>query len=186
MTNEELQNAKEFESEICSRCGGSGHYSYCQMWGTICFKCKGRKRVYTKRGAAAALYLENLRKKAAKDFVPGDLLWCDGVPGFTKGKFYRVTGTRIKTAAEKAAAGYSSLNPATMKMEPPTHDSIVIDCDGYGLETSPDAMERKGCSAEEKAATMKQALAYQATLTKQGKPSKKVHSQPALAFQGGN
>lgn len=25
----------------CSRCGGSGHYSYCQMYGTRCFKCGG-------------------------------------------------------------------------------------------------------------------------------------------------
>lgn len=27
--------------ETCSRCGGSGHYSYCDMYGTRCFKCAG-------------------------------------------------------------------------------------------------------------------------------------------------
>src|SRR5207249_1748734 len=42
-----------FESETCSRCGGSGHYSYCQRYGTTCFKCGGRTTVLTKRGEAA-------------------------------------------------------------------------------------------------------------------------------------
>jgi len=36
------------ESVTCGRCGGSGHYSYCQMWGTVCFECKGAKRVAEK------------------------------------------------------------------------------------------------------------------------------------------
>lgn len=29
----------------CSRCGGSGHFSFNRMTGTTCFKCNGRKRV---------------------------------------------------------------------------------------------------------------------------------------------
>jgi hypothetical protein len=33
------------EPVTCGRCMGSGHYSYCQMWGTTCFDCKGRKMV---------------------------------------------------------------------------------------------------------------------------------------------
>lgn len=27
--------------DTCTRCCGSGHYSYCQMHGTTCFKCSG-------------------------------------------------------------------------------------------------------------------------------------------------
>jgi hypothetical protein len=26
---------------VCGRCGGSGHYSYCSMYGTTCFGCRG-------------------------------------------------------------------------------------------------------------------------------------------------
>jgi len=26
---------------VCGRCGGSGHYSYCQRYGTTCFGCSG-------------------------------------------------------------------------------------------------------------------------------------------------
>lgn len=29
----------------CGRCGGSGHYSYCERWGTICFGCGGSGQV---------------------------------------------------------------------------------------------------------------------------------------------
>ena len=28
-------------ADTCTRCGGGGHYSYCQMYGTKCFKCGG-------------------------------------------------------------------------------------------------------------------------------------------------
>lgn len=36
----------------CSRCGGSGSYSYCQMYGTVCFGCNGRKFTRTSRGSS--------------------------------------------------------------------------------------------------------------------------------------
>ena len=28
--------------EVCGRCGGSGRYSYCQMYGDTCFGCSGK------------------------------------------------------------------------------------------------------------------------------------------------
>ena len=46
-------NKISFETETCSRCGGSGHYSYCQMHGTTCFGCKGKGIQQSKRGAKA-------------------------------------------------------------------------------------------------------------------------------------
>lgn len=36
------------EGQTCSRCCGGGHYSYCQMYGTTCFKCGGRGTVAPK------------------------------------------------------------------------------------------------------------------------------------------
>jgi len=29
------------ENDVCSRCNGSGEYSYSQKYGTVCFKCGG-------------------------------------------------------------------------------------------------------------------------------------------------
>lgn len=37
-----------YEREICSRCGGSGHYSYNPRYGTVCFKCGGSGKQLTK------------------------------------------------------------------------------------------------------------------------------------------
>jgi hypothetical protein len=44
--------------EECPRCGGSGHHSYCTMYGTVCFTCDGSgivvagNRVYTEKEQA--------------------------------------------------------------------------------------------------------------------------------------
>jgi len=149
----------KLETETCSRCGGTGHYSYCQSYGTTCFRCRGRKVTYSKRGQAAAIYMENLRKKPANQFQPGDLLYVEGIPGFTKSKFYKVTSVWMRVAERV---------------------EFTIECDGYTYGTSPETMLRKGCTAEEKAETLKQALAYQATLTKQGKVAKKFAASPSL------
>lgn len=43
-----------YEKTTCSRCGGTGTYSYCQMWGTTCFGCKGKRIVTSARGRIAA------------------------------------------------------------------------------------------------------------------------------------
>lgn len=70
--------AINYESVECSRCGGSGRYSYCQMYGDRCFKCQGKGRTYTKeaqqsRDQVVALRLSLTQKKAA-DLVVGDVV----------------------------------------------------------------------------------------------------------------
>ena len=140
------------EKETCSRCGGSGRYSYCQMYGDTCFKCCGSGTVYTKRGAVAAAFLKTLRSKPAKDFTPGDLLFVEPGP-FTKGGFRKVL-----------AVGWDELNAGMW--------SITLE--GFGLGGSPETRYRIGLTAEQKAETMRQALDYQDTLTKQGTVRKMV------------
>jgi hypothetical protein len=64
---------------VCGRCGGGGHYSYCQMYGTTCFGCGGRGKVATKltskllatvktQVAAGELapYLERIKAESAR------------------------------------------------------------------------------------------------------------------------
>jgi hypothetical protein len=60
------------ERENCSRCAGTGHYSYCPSYGTTCFRCAGRKLTYTRRGEAARSYLVALRSRRLDTLVPGD------------------------------------------------------------------------------------------------------------------
>lgn len=61
----------------CGRCGGTGEYSYCQMYGTTCFGCMGKREAapklteallakVTEQVAAGELvpYIERLKRKA--------------------------------------------------------------------------------------------------------------------------
>ena len=43
-----------YDTEPCGRCGGSGHYSRCQRYGTVCFDCHGRKTRVTRAGKNAS------------------------------------------------------------------------------------------------------------------------------------
>lgn len=65
-----------FETQSCSRCGGSGHYSYCTMYGTKCFKCGGTKRFFTKHGqrdlARYQAAVDAVTLKPVADLKPGD------------------------------------------------------------------------------------------------------------------
>jgi len=68
--------SKLFETKPCSRCGGSGRYSYNSMHGDMCYGCRGVGEQYTKAGRAArdawvAAYTETLR---CEDIVPGQAL----------------------------------------------------------------------------------------------------------------
>jgi len=143
---------ERFETTTCGRCGGSGRYSYCLMYGSVCFGCGGSGKKYTKRGAAALAYLKEIRSKRADQFTVGELFYVEPGP-FNPGAFAII-------------------------------DSIGIDSDGlldikmsragkpfmsYG-RLRPDSLHRPGLTAEQKADTLKRALEYQDTLTKQGKP----------------
>lgn len=170
---------KELERETCSRCGGSGNYSYCQSYGTTCFRCRGRKFTYTARGEAALRFLNALRSKPAREFVPGDLFWLEGVPGFTKSAFHKVTNVRVFTAAEKVEKGLRSWAGG---VEIPQRDSLILESASMNYETDGETLLRKGCTAEEKAATLAQALEYQATLTKRGTVAKRKSANQAALF----
>jgi hypothetical protein len=47
---------------VCSRCGGCGNFSYCQMYGTTCFKCGGSGKTATKLTPAL---LEQIKAQVA-------------------------------------------------------------------------------------------------------------------------
>lgn len=137
-----------FESVACTRCGGTGQYSWNAMSGSRCFKCQGAKETLTKRGAAAQAYLNGLRQRAAADVVVGDKILNEGVPGMVKSTWVEVTS--VGTDGDRVVLGWvgglSHLFPA---------DTVRM------YET-----------AEQKVANREAALAYQATLTKSGTPRK--------------
>src|SRR5262252_1659148 len=138
-----------FENVPCSRCGGSGHYSYCQMYGTTCFKCAGDGAVLTKRGRAAQMFLNQSRKRKASEFKVGDSFLLEGVPGFIKSEWIKLT------AIEVGANG-------TLNFLGTNKTGQEQGLNGLTAETE----VRKAWTKEEKKAQAAAALAFQATLTK--------------------
>lgn len=58
-------NSVGFPLVDCYRCGGTGHYSYCEKYGSTCFACEGRGAAI-RRGKALkawAAYLDAVREQ---------------------------------------------------------------------------------------------------------------------------
>jgi ribosomal protein S27AE len=143
-----------FENQICSRCGGSGSFSFNHVHGTRCYGCSGCGYELTKRGRAAQGFLDALRSVQAPSIKVGDLIqWDTGnkkvfgrvVSIEVNGERFMFKGIQVKTG-EAIAQGFVTKS-----------------------------MVRLGFSIEQKQAQVNAALAYQDSLNKDGKPSKKSH-----------
>lgn len=134
--------ATVFETETCSRCGGSGHYSYCQMYGTVCFKCGGSGKYYTKRGGVAHDYYVRLNTRSIAELKVGDYIRDNGK------------------------------NRAIIEIDLEKRIVRTSNC------TFQDHTEFRVIPTREQNEEYKaKALAYQATLTKAGKPYKNIKSE---------
>jgi hypothetical protein len=74
----ELKLTDIFETENCSRCGGTGEYSYNPMDGRRCFKCAGGRFQFTRKHSAMARDLMNAirsQKETTAQFIQaGDVI----------------------------------------------------------------------------------------------------------------
>lgn len=149
---EKMMTLTEWEKVDCSRCGGTGSYSYCSQYGTTCFKCGGQKQVLTARGAAAVAWLAKQRKTLVIDLQVGMRV---KVSGYTK----PLTILEIKQSGSycETVNGRKYYIDLVFKS---------ITC-GYFPESTVEAIPS---SEEERVAQVRAAIAYQNTLTKAGKP----------------
>lgn len=156
----EMVNKMGFEIETCSRCGGSGQYSYNQMTGSRCFKCHGQKYSLTKRGAAAREFFTKSQYKDFEDLKVGMYLW--QTPMGRKGFWSKIT------SIEPASGAYAVL---------PDGSKLVynhISCEkGDGIQTLGGIKLRAVADNAEYEALKQAALDYQGTLGKGGKPMKR-------------
>jgi hypothetical protein len=185
--------AARLERETCSRCGGSGHYSYCQRFGTTCFKCSGRKEVLTKRGAAAMAFLKTLRSRPASQVKVGDQIKVTGIT-MSGDPFHQ--WMTVREIAPTVQEGASLKDGA---MVPYRTELIRFDGTSKGqanaTQMRPDTLVEVLLSKEGQAETLRQALAYQETLTKAGttrkvrkaagKPQEAAQAEGAKAGPGG-
>lgn len=163
---------ERLETVTCSRCGGSGKHSWCERYRDVCFKCGGSGKVYTKRGAAAAKFLEASRCVEAGTIQVGDTIRFEYFAGDANHRFFAKV-EEIKPAA------YKVMNATTGEFEVPAGVLEFITTRGgrYGSETigahyHVSTMVRKGWPDAVKRQQYAAAVAYQATLTKAGTPRK--------------
>lgn len=166
----EAAKPRKLERETCSRCGGSGNYSYCSMYGTRCFKCHGNKVVLTKRGAAAMAFLKNLRSKRADELKVGDRVRHDGlvVPGAVNDRAGWAVVEMIEPhdSTRHGRAG----DPSGPDLWEGTLEITTSRCSHGGV--SVDRMFEVLHTKEENEAFLTAALEYEATLNKNGTPKK--------------
>ncbi len=149
-----------YETTTCGRCGGGGHYSYCQSHGTTCFGCSGKGRVYTKRANAAIEYARALRTVKVTEVQVGWLLFVQGGPLGGKTGWFAVT-----------ASGFDGAG-ASIDKDGVRHPFWGFQTSQGGICISPEgAVQAVPCKARLQE-VKDHALAYQATLTKTGKPAK--------------
>lgn len=139
-----------FETVTCSRCGGCGKYSYCQMYGDTCFKCQGTGNSYTKRGAEAKRWFNERLSKKASELTVGEKIWVD---------VYFKRGWSVVTSISPDETLYNGAIRT---------DYLHIQTEIGGQYISGDTLIRAAHNSEQKQAIMAEALAYQESLTKMG------------------
>ena len=151
------------ETTTCGRCGGGGRYSFNLRHGSVCYGCGGSGRQHTARGRVAARFLENLRSRRVDQIAVGDLVRYDQP---TMG------GDVGRVWATVEAIGSTTMTSITdgVRREIPF---VSLECRGrcgpITLHLSGDTMIRKGFTAVEKQAQLRQACAFQDTLDTRGR-----------------
>jgi DnaJ-class molecular chaperone len=141
-----------FETETCSRCGGSGEYSYCEMHGKTCFKCHGKGRTLTKRAQIAHAWEQR------QNMVPASTVQ---------------VGQRIKSLG--CTITVREIEVSTSKY---LKDGEWISCglsirgQTHGVVVSPETEVQLISSHADQVALRLRAIEYQNSLTKAGTPRK--------------
>jgi hypothetical protein len=160
-----------FESQACTRCHGSGRYSFNMRHGSMCYGCGGRGEQLTKRGAEAQRFFRELSTVKVADLKPGDVIRATGIT--RGGDSYSHAATVVEVLLDDPSA------PTCVSQrgdEPPVErryctvrlTSKLGDSTWHTFPTS-DAEIVGG----DRQARRERALAYQATLTKAGKPARR-------------
>jgi len=87
-----------YDQQTCSRCLGSGRFSYNQITGDRCFKCGGSGTVDTRDGAKARAAIlakrEELYGRAIEDVKVGETAKLPGAAMFARARWAVVTESR--------------------------------------------------------------------------------------------
>ena len=152
-----------FETTTCSRCCGSGKYSFNLIHGSRCYGCGGSGKVLTKRGKAAQKWFRDAISRPAREVPVGWLVWWPDVSAMGKSKWVTVADS-----SEPHQIGTSGNGEPLMVVD-------FITMSGSKCGVSPDTLVRAVESIAQRDAVLQQAIAYQETLNPNtGKPAKRT------------
>jgi len=162
MTYLEVKKLNPIEQVACSRCCGSGQYSWCSAHGTTCFKCGGSGITHTKRGWVVVDYLNDLRLKEVTiyELKVGDRCRLDNVT-FTIAEI-----SEVKPFSDKGKQVYITTKGGQF-------------C--QAIELSNGYCNLKAFTGIDDIKSWTQAIDFQNTLNKSGKPTKHT-SESDLAW----
>jgi len=145
-----------FETETCSRCGGSGEYSYCEMYGTRCFKCHGKGRALTKRAQVAYAWEQR------QNLIPALAV--------TVGMRIKALGMTITVQSIGEGSVSKSLQNGVWIENTP---HIALQGQSHAMHVMPDTEVQLIRSHADQVALRLRAVEYQNSLTKAGTVSKR-------------
>lgn len=156
-----------FEEQTCSRCRGTGKYSFNMTDGDRCYGCGGIGVQLTKRGKAAQAFYRNSLMVPVSSLVPGDVIRTDGIT--RGGAMFGYSATVIGTDADGGTVSYGS-NGVTSE-----YTAYIVKLNNHKFGDSerhchPGATIE--CLSRDIKGKRQTAQDYQATLLKTGKVAK--------------
>jgi len=152
-----MTQALRFERETCSRCGGCGEYSYCEMYGKTCFKCHGKRETLTKRAQIAAAWMNQQNLIPAREVQLGMRI--------------KALGVTITVREIECADRGSSLRDGIMVKNP---DGLAFRGQNHSLIVDLDFQVQVIKSQDEQRVLLARAIDYQNSLTQEGKLRKRA------------
>lgn len=164
-----MTNKTGFEVKTCSRCYGSGKFSWNPRDGSVCFGCGGSGQVFTKRGAAAMAFYRESVTVPASEIQVGDLI---AETGMTLGGGMYSRKARVLELIAEHENGYSVVNGEKV---PNVYIGYRTEAKGEKMTSSvfKNTPVRKYFPKDENDQKIAEALAYQETLTQAGTPRKR-------------
>jgi hypothetical protein len=147
----------KFERETCSRCGGCGRHSYCEMYSDTCFKCHGKGQALTRRAVVARQWMIEQRKILVRDVKPGMTIRACG------------STYNVQSVSQDTVSTSKSLVDGVWIEHPPSWQIRGIK---HGLTAQGDHVVELIPSRAEQIEQLRAAIEYQNSLTKAGKPRK--------------
>lgn len=150
----------KFESKVCSRCGGSGHFSFNHKDGTMCYGCSGTGSMLTKRGMAASKFFQESLTLPASDLLVGMKI----KESTLSKKFIVIQNIHCGTDKELG----KKFDTSYLLGPDGDRQMVLIDSGSSMIKFYPETRVRVFHTDEQKQEKLQIALEYQSSLTKNG------------------